>query len=47
MSKAAENSQSSLIYTSLNELYENKILINVDGSNLVLNIFRVSLFFFL
>jgi hypothetical protein len=34
--------ESSLIYSSSNELYENKILLNANGSNLVLNILRVS-----
>jgi hypothetical protein len=37
--------ESSMTYTPSNDLYENKILINADGSNLILNILRVSFFF--
>jgi hypothetical protein len=36
--------ESSMTYTPSNELYENEILITSDGSNLVLNILRVSFF---
>ena len=45
MSNNRLDRESSFAYTASNELYENKILINSDGSNLVLNILRVSFFF--